>query len=76
MKVTARMHAIALVLYSLPFLAVIVVTLFFVWAGTLEMIVTIMQRRFGPSLLFVFFVCFCATRIAAKIILPSGAGAR
>lgn len=39
MRVTARIHAIAIVLYSLPFLAVLAFSVFFVWAGTVEMIV-------------------------------------
>ena len=34
------MHTIGALLYSLPFLAVIVLSLFFVWAGNVEMIVT------------------------------------
>lgn len=40
MRVTPRTHLIGIVLYSLPFLAVIVFSLVFAWAGNLEMIVT------------------------------------
>jgi hypothetical protein len=39
-KVTARTHRIGIVLYSLPFLAIIVFSFFFVWAGNVEMVVT------------------------------------
>lgn len=38
MKVTARAQSIGIALYSLPFLAVIVLSLF-VWAGNIEIIV-------------------------------------
>ena len=40
MKITTRTQTIGMALYTLPFLAVIAVSVFFVWAGTLEMIVT------------------------------------
>ena len=38
MKVKARTHTIGIALYSLPFLAIIGLSLFFVWAGDTEMI--------------------------------------
>jgi hypothetical protein len=39
MKVSARTRQIVLALYSLPFLVIMGVSLFFVWAGNTEMIV-------------------------------------
>ena len=53
----ARVHAIGIVLYSLPFLAVIVLSLFFVWAGNLEMIVTGVALL--PAVLYFFGVRWC-----------------
>ena len=40
MKVKERMRTIGVALYSLPFLAVIGLSLFIVWAGNTEMVVT------------------------------------
>ena len=57
MRVTARTHTIAMVLYSLPFLAVFAFSLFFVWAGTLEMIVA--AAALVPAVLHVLGVRWC-----------------
>jgi hypothetical protein len=39
MRVTTRTHAIAVAFYSLPFLAVLIFSMLFAWAGNMEMIV-------------------------------------
>lgn len=54
MKVTPRTQTIGIALYSLPFIAVIALSLFFVWAGTLEMIVASVALL--PALLHFFGV--------------------
>ena len=57
MKVTARTQKIGVALYSLPFLAVVALSLFFVWAGNWEMIVTGIALL--PALLYFFGVRGC-----------------
>lgn len=57
MKVTARTHQIGVVLYSLPFLAVIAFSVFFVWAGNLEMVVAAVALL--PAILYFFGVRWC-----------------
>jgi hypothetical protein len=57
MRVTGRIHRIGIALYSLPFLAVLVLSLFFVWAGNLEMIVTGIALL--PAVLYFFGVRWC-----------------
>ena len=57
MKVTARIHKIGIALYALPFLAVIALSLFFVWAGNLEMIVAGVALL--PAILYFFGVGWC-----------------
>lgn len=57
MKVTARTHTIGIALYSLPFLAIIALSLFFVWAGDAEMIVAGVALL--PAVLHFFGVRWC-----------------
>ena len=57
MKVTARKHAIGVILYSLPFLAVVGFSLFFAWAGSMEMIVAGVALL--PAALFLLGVRWC-----------------
>jgi hypothetical protein len=57
MKVTTRTHMIGIALYSLPFLAIIVLSLFFVWAGNLEMVLTGVALL--PAALYLFGVRWC-----------------
>ena len=57
MKVTARTHAISIVLYSLPFLAIVAFSLLFVWAGNLEMIVAGVALL--PAVMYFFGVRWC-----------------
>src|SRR6185503_8345729 len=57
MKVTARTHAIGIVLYSLPFLAIVAMSLVFVWAGNLEMIVAGVALL--PAIMYFFGVHWC-----------------
>ena len=54
MKVTARTQSIGIALYSLPFLAVIIFSLLFVWAGNVEMIVAGVALL--PAVLYFFRV--------------------
>src|SRR5688500_14639830 len=55
MKVTPRVQTMGIVLYSLPFLAIIGISLFFVWAGDSEMILAGVALL--PAVLF-----FCGVR--------------
>ena len=57
MRVTTRTHAIALGLYSLPFLAVLVFSMLFAWAGNVEMIVA--SAALLPVLLYLFGLRWC-----------------
>jgi hypothetical protein len=57
MKVTPRTQKIGIALYSLPFLAIIVFSFFFVWAGNWEMIVTGVALL--PAVLYFFGVQWC-----------------
>jgi hypothetical protein len=57
MKVTPRTQKIGIALYSLPFLAVMALSLFFVWAGNLEMIVAGIALL--PAVLYLFGVRWC-----------------
>ena len=57
MKVSARIHMVAIVLYSLPFLAILILSLFFVWAGNLEMIVAGVALL--PAVMYCFGVRWC-----------------
>jgi hypothetical protein len=57
MKVTARLRRIGIALYSLPFLVIIGVSLFFVWAGNAEMIVAGVALL--PAAMFFFGVHWC-----------------
>jgi hypothetical protein len=57
MKVTGRIQTVAMVVYSLPFLAVIVLSLFFVWAGNVEMLVT--GFALLPVVLYFFGLRWC-----------------
>ena len=68
MRVTARTHKIAIALYSLPFLAVVVLSLFFVWAGNIEMIVTGVALL--PAVLYFCGVRWC--RYVAGVIAAIG----
>jgi hypothetical protein len=54
MNVTARTQSIGIALYSLPFLAVIIFSLLFVWAGNVEMIVA--GVALVPAVLYFFRV--------------------
>jgi hypothetical protein len=85
MKVTARMHQIGIVLYSLPFLAIIVFSLFFVWAGNLEMVATgvallpavlyFLGVRWSRYVVGVFSVlCFVAASLRAIPALTTDQG--
>jgi len=56
-KVKARTHKIGIALYSLPFLAIIVLSLFFVWAGNVEMVVTGVALL--PAVLYFLGVRWC-----------------
>jgi hypothetical protein len=56
-KVKARTHKIGIALYSLPFLAIIVFSLFFVWAGNVEMVVTGVALL--PAVLYFLGVRWC-----------------
>src|SRR5690242_16307379 len=51
------MHTIGIALYSLPFLAVLALSLFFVWAGDLEMILAGVALL--PAVLYCFGVRWC-----------------
>jgi hypothetical protein len=57
MKVTTRTQRIGIALYTLPFLAVIALSAFFVWAGAWEMIVTGVALL--PAVLYFFGVRWC-----------------
>ena len=57
MKVTAVTQRIAIALYSLPFLGIVVFSLFFVWAGSLETIVTGIALL--PAVLYFFGLQWC-----------------
>jgi hypothetical protein len=61
MKVTARAHTIGIALYSLPFLAIIGLSLFFVWAGDPEMIVACVALL--PAVLF-----FCGVQWSRYVV--------
>jgi hypothetical protein len=57
MRVTARTHMTGIVLYSLPFLAIVALSLFFVWAGNLEMIVA--GAALLPAVMYFFGIRWC-----------------
>src|SRR5688500_212656 len=57
MKITTRTQRIGIALYALPFLAVIGMSVFFVWTGTWEMIVTGVALL--PAALYFFGVRWC-----------------
>ena len=57
MTVKPRTHQIGIALYSLPFIAVMVLSLFFVWAGNVEMIVA--AAALLPAALYFFGVRWC-----------------
>ncbi len=57
MKVTARTRMIGIALYSLPFLAIIALSLFFAWAGNTEMIVAGVALL--PAVMYFFGVRWC-----------------
>ena len=57
MQITTRTQRIGIALYTLPFLAVIALSVFFVWAGTWEMIVTGVALL--PAALYLFGVRWC-----------------
>ena len=63
MTVKTRTHAVGIVLYSLPFLAILVLSLFFVWAGNLEMIVAGVALL--PAVMYFFGVRWCRYVIGA-----------
>jgi hypothetical protein len=54
MRVTTRTQSIGVALYSLPFLAVIIFSLLFAWAGNVEMIVA--GAALLPAVLYFFRV--------------------
>jgi hypothetical protein len=54
MKITPRTQSIGIALYSLPFVAVIIFSLFFVWAGDVEMLVAGVALL--PAVLYFFRV--------------------
>ena len=56
-RVTKRTHAIAFALYSLPFLAVLVFSMLFAWAGNMEMIVA--GTALLPVVLYLFGLRWC-----------------
>jgi len=57
MRVTTRTHALAVGLYSLPFLAVLLFSLLFTWAGNLEMVVA--GAALLPAALYFFGLRWC-----------------
>ncbi|MEW6303917.1 MAG: hypothetical protein AB1705_10625 [Verrucomicrobiota bacterium] len=57
MKISARTQSIGVALYSLPFLAVIALSLFFVWAGDHEMVVA--GAALLPAVLYFLGVRWC-----------------
>ena len=57
MKVSPRTHTIGIALYMLPFLAIIASSLFFVWPGNVEMIVTGVALL--PAVLHFFGLRWC-----------------
>ena len=57
MKITARTRATGIALYSLPFLAVLLFSVFFTWAGNLEMIVAGIALL--PAVLYFFRIRWC-----------------
>ena len=63
MKVAARTHMIGVALYSLPFMAIVVFSLAFAWAGTIEMIVTGVALL--PVVLYFFGVRWCRYVVGA-----------
>jgi hypothetical protein len=57
MRVTTRTHAIAVAFYSLPFLAVLLFSVLFTWAGNLEMIIAGVALL--PAVLYFFGLRWC-----------------
>jgi hypothetical protein len=57
MRVTTRTHAIAVAFYSLPFLAVLLFSVLFTWAGNLEMIIA--GVALSPAVLYFFGLRWC-----------------
>ena len=57
MKVTTRTQKTGIALYALPFLTVIALSVFFVWAGTWEMIVAGVALL--PALLYFLGIRWC-----------------
>jgi len=57
MRVTTRTHALAVGLYSLPFLAVLLFSLLFTWAGNLEMIIA--GAALLPAVLYFLGLRWC-----------------
>ena len=57
MKVKERTQRMGIALYSLPFLAIIGVSLFFVWAGNAEMVVV--SAALLPAVMYFFGVRWC-----------------
>jgi len=67
MRVTTRTHALAVALYSLPFLAVLLFSVLFTWAGNLEMIVA--GAALLPAVLYFFDVRWCRYVVGAVAAL-------
>lgn len=63
MKVTTRTQQLGIALYALPFLAVIAISLFVVWAGTWEMVLT--GLALAPAVLYFFGVGWCRFVVGA-----------
>jgi hypothetical protein len=66
MKVSPRTHTIGIALYMLPFLAIIASSLFFVWPGNVEMIVT------GVAL----YPLYCISSVFDGVATSSGCSRR
>ena len=67
MKVNARTRMIGIALYSLPFLVIIGVSLFFVWAGNTEMIVASIALL--PAAMYFFGVRWCRYVVGAFSVI-------
>jgi hypothetical protein len=62
MKVTSRAQMIGTLLYSLPFLGIIWMSLFYMWPGNTEMIVA--GAALLPAILFLFGIRWCRYVVA------------
>jgi hypothetical protein len=67
MKVARRAHVIGTLLYTVPFLGIFAVSLFYMWAGNAEMIAAGVALAF--AVLFLFGVRWCRYVIATFSVI-------